>query len=390
MAQIVCIARRTIARQDPNSKHAVPALGKVSTRIAAAAIECGAAKRAKLNLHETTLQVCEKTLPGPPLGEGPSGQKESLPCLVQSSTSDAQETDRRPSIQDCDGVRSTIAPEKCSTTGEGTHSGKVQRRRLHCTHRKRAGTHRHYPCTLQGTFHISIALGNTKKDMAALATRCTAITSTQSQPKRQRRRLLHPANLGLAEDVWELLAMWATGCGRDEVTAACHNRQEKKRKGLLSMRGFRPTTVLQAIVRFNSEILQSLAGPALKSRRCPQYGHFPGRQAHDVVFILRRLVKQATEWQIPIFVTDCDVAAASDHVSHHVIPNAMEAMNVLPLLLAAWLRECKGSDTFIKLDDIMTPWIRRTRSAPQGDLCAADLFGAVWEIPAATPFEMCR
>ena len=43
-------------------------------------------------------------------------------------------------------------------------------------------------------------------------------------------------------------------------------------------------------------------------------GGVPGRQAHDVVFILRRMVEQATEWQIPIFVKDCDVAAANDNV----------------------------------------------------------------------------
>ena len=43
----------------------------------------------------------------------------------------------------------------------------------------------------------------------------------------------------------------------------------------------------------------------------------PGREAHEVVFILRRIVEQANEWRIPIFVMDCDVAAAFDHVSHH-------------------------------------------------------------------------
>ena len=64
-----------------------------------------------------------------------------------------------------------------------------------------------------------------------------------------------------------------------------------------------------------SKILQQLAGQAVRSRRCPQYGHVPGRQAHDVVFKLR-------EWQIPFFAMDCDVAAAFDHVSHHVITDA--------------------------------------------------------------------
>ena len=49
---------------------------------------------------------------------------------------------------------------------------------------------------------------------------------------------------------------------------------------------------------------------------------------------------------------NCDVAAAFDHVSHHVIE---DAMNVLPVLVAAWIREDKGSETFVKLDEFMTP-----------------------------------
>ena len=54
-------------------------------------------------------------------------------------------------------------------------------------------------------------------------------------------------------------------------------------------------------------------------------------------FILRRLVEQATGWKIPIFVMDCDVAAAFDHVSHHVIVDVMEYVKVLPMLGAAWI-----------------------------------------------------
>ena len=46
---------------------------------------------------------------------------------------------------------------------------------------------------------------------------------------------------------------------------------------------------------------------------------------------------------------DCDVAAAFDHVCHHVKINATEAMKVPPLLVAAWLRVYKGSETFTKL-----------------------------------------
>ena len=60
---------------------------------------------------------------------------------------------------------------------------------------------------------------------------------------------------------------------------------------------------------------------------------------------------------------DCDVAAAFDHVSHHVIIDAMEALKVPPVS-AAWIRAYSRSETFVKLDDITTPGIRRIRSMP--------------------------
>ena len=40
------------------------------------------------------------------------------------------------------------------------------------------------------------------------------------------------------------------------------------------------------------------------------------------------------------------------------------------------------------LDDIVTPGIRRTRSVPQGDPCAADLFGAALDRPTGKFMDM--
>ena len=85
--------------------------------------------------------------------------------------------------------------------------------------------------------------------------------------------------------------------------------------------------LLPTMYRLCSKVLQQMAGQAIHTRYGPQCGHVPGRQADEVVFILRRMVEEANEWRIPIFVMDCDVAAAFDHVSHHLIIKAMEALN---------------------------------------------------------------
>ena len=46
-----------------------------------------------------------------------------------------------------------------------------------------------------------------------------------------------------------------------------------------------------------SKVLRQLAGQAIDARYSPQFGHVPGhvpgRQANEVVFILRRMVEQA-------------------------------------------------------------------------------------------------
>ena len=140
----------------------------------------------------------------------------------------------------------------------------------------------------------------------------------------------------LDTDIWETIAscfQFSLMNHWTEETDKSWNTQlvtmVKKKNGKLSMRGYRPLAMLPTIYRLCSETLQQLAGQALQTRRGPQYGHVPGRQAHEVVWMLRRMVvEQAIEWQIPVFVMDCDVAAAFDHVSHHEIIKATLAMSV--------------------------------------------------------------
>ena len=176
-------------------------------------------------------------------------------------------------------------------------------------------------------------------------------------------------------DIWETIAScfqfrlmnhWTEGT--ESVWKTQLVTVVKKMNGKLTMRGFRPSAILPTIYPLYSKTLQQLAGGALQSRHGPQYGHVLGRQAHEVVWMLRRVVEQATEWQTPVFEMDCDVAAAFDHVSHHEL-----AVGVAPTLIDAWIREHRNSETIAKLD-IVTPGTRRTRSVPQCDPCARRTF----------------
>ena len=79
-----------------------------------------------------------------------------------------------------------------------------------------------------------------------------------------------------------------------------------------------------------------------------------------------------------------------DHVSHHEIIKTTLAMGVPPVLIAAWIREYRNSETLVKPDDIVAMGIRRTRSVPQGDPSAANLFGAALDTPAARFCDTCQ
>ena len=71
---------------------------------------------------------------------------------------------------------------------------------------------------------------------------------------------------------------------------------------------------------------------------------------------------------------DYDVTAAFDHVSHREIIKVTLVTGVPLMLIATWIREYSNSERRLRLDDIATPGIRRTRSVSQDDPCATDLF----------------
>ena len=55
-------------------------------------------------------------------------------------------------------------------------------------------------------------------------------------------------------------------------------------------------------------------------------------------------------------MADTDIREAPfDHVSHHLNIDAMEALKVPLVLVSAWIREYRRSETYKKLDNVMTP-----------------------------------
>ena len=126
----------------------------------------------------------------------------------------------------------------------------------------------------------------------------------------------------------------------------------------------------------------SWAGQAMCTRRGPQCGHVPGRQAHELACNVRRMVEQVAEWQIPIFVMDCDDAAAFDHVSHHVIIDAMEALKVPPVVVTAWIREYRRVRNIRQAGRHHDTRNSSHTIGATRRPCAADLFEPALDFPA--------
>ena len=90
------------------------------------------------------------------------------------------------------------------------------------------------------------------------------------------------------------------------------------------MRGFRPVDVFLTIYACTQR--SASRWQVLRCSHVAVPSAVPGRQAHAVLFLLRRLIEHSNGWQLPIYVMDCDVSAAFDHVSHRLIVDAMESM----------------------------------------------------------------
>ena len=143
----------------------------------------------------------------------------------------------------------------------------------------------------------------------------------------------------------------------------------KKKNGKLTMRGFRPIAMLPTIYGLCDQDVVHRTVTSLVVRRSKWCSCSDGKWS--------RLLSG----KLPVFVMDCDVAAAFDHVS----PRNHQS-NVGHGCTA-------GADRCVdqRIEELRIDCgIRRTRSVPEGDLCAADLFGAALDTPAARFCDMCQ
>ena len=164
---------------------------------------------------------------------------------------------------------------------------------------------------------------------------------------------------------------------------------------------FRPIAILPVVSKLYSKLLLYLAKPFMRSLRAPQFAFTSGFQPHEVVFILRRSIEVALEWNIPIWILDGDIKKAYDNTLHTEVLDSLQEAGCPDIISAAWVRELRSMGVKMKLGNLVTPRINRTRALFQGDPSAPFIFNHAldrplfdfqetaqrkkWGIPLSTP-----
>jgi ribonuclease HI len=151
-----------------------------------------------------------------------------------------------------------------------------------------------------------------------------------------------------------------------------------KKKRPRNIKQFRPIAILAVLQKLYIKVLDSLSEGKLKHTKAIQFAFKPGHQCHEPVFILRRLVEVAIEWNVPIFVLDGDIVKAYDNTEHTKVLEALQRKGIPDILSAAILREISRARCKVKLGNLSSKVsFCKSRALWQGDPQAPYLFNQV-------------
>ena len=157
----------------------------------------------------------------------------------------------------------------------------------------------------------------------------------------------------------------------------------KKVNRPLNITQFRPIAILPVLSKLYSKLIYHLAHPFVRPLQAPQFAFRPGFQTHEVVYIIRRVIEVALEWAVPIWIGDGDIKKAYDYTRHDEVLGAIKDAGCPDILSAAWARELRSMAIKMKLGNIVTEPIHRTRALFQGDPSAPFLFNHCLDRPLA-------
>ena len=148
-----------------------------------------------------------------------------------------------------------------------------------------------------------------------------------------------------------------------------------------TVRQFRPIAIIPVLAKLYSKVLLFWAKPSLMPLRGPQFAFRKTYQPHEVVYILRSITDKCIEWAIPIWLCDGDIHKAFDFTKHSNVLKALVKKGCPKPVAAAWTRENRDTKVRLRLGDLETRAICRTRALLQGDPAAPNLFNYTLDDP---------
>ena len=152
----------------------------------------------------------------------------------------------------------------------------------------------------------------------------------------------------------------------------------------------RPITILSVLFRLYSATLLHIVSPYVKDLSRYQHAVRPRRQADEVIFILRQLIEKANEWDLPLYVLDGDLPKAYDNVLHPIATERLLNRGFPKFYVSMIIRGTRRPSAKVKLNDLITPAFRRTKSIFQGGSDAPTLFNHIFDEDINYLIKYCR
>ncbi len=96
------------------------------------------------------------------------------------------------------------------------------------------------------------------------------------------------------------------------------------------------------------------------------------------------------EWALPIWILDGDIRKAYDFTKHRHILEALLKQDCPKEVAGAWIREQRRTRVRLKLGDLETRPVSRTRALLQGDPAAPTLFNRTLDVPLTEFYCWCQ
>ena len=140
----------------------------------------------------------------------------------------------------------------------------------------------------------------------------------------------------------------------------------------------RPITLSSSMLKWQAQLILGRVGEPIMRQACYQFAR-PGRQAAELILLLRRAIRVSKEWNVPFHILKVDVSKAFDTVSQPAL-SATIGDKLAPLGLAwearLWVDLVENRELEVYAQGLPRP-VQQTNGARQGSPDSPVIFASV-------------